>query len=240
MARPRRHLRLRRAGARARTSGGSSPRPSPGASSSSRRNVEAPAQLRAADRGAARERRARRAGADRPGGRPGGAAARRRPGASGRRRSTSASACRTATLRARAMYLRYRLIAGELARGRASTSNCAPVLDVVRPETHAVIRNRCYGGDPAEVAAIGRAVAEGLLAGGRAAGDEAHARARAGRRSTATSTCRVVTADRRGAGGGLRAVPGAGRPADGDDRARRLCGARPRGAGDAVGARWCG
>ena len=44
--------------------------------------------------------------------------------------------------------------------------NCAPVLDLARPETHAVIRNRCYGGDPAEVAAIGRAVAEGLLAGG--------------------------------------------------------------------------
>ena len=68
-------------------------------------------------------------------------------------------------LRARAMYLRYRLIAGEL-RAAGIDVNCAPVLDVVRPETHAVIRNRCYGGDPGEVAAIGRAVAEGLLAGG--------------------------------------------------------------------------
>jgi beta-N-acetylhexosaminidase len=67
--------------------------------------------------------------------------------------------------RARAMHLRYRLIAGEL-RAVGIDVNCAPVLDLVRPETHAVIRNRCYGADPAEVAAIGRAVADGLLAGG--------------------------------------------------------------------------
>ncbi len=68
-------------------------------------------------------------------------------------------------LKARAMYLRYRLIAGEL--GAAGIDvNCAPVLDLVRPETHAVLRNRCYGGDPEDVAAVGRAVAEGLLAGG--------------------------------------------------------------------------
>jgi beta-N-acetylhexosaminidase len=40
------------------------------------------------------------------------------------------------------------------------------VLDVLRPETHAVLRSRCYGADPADVAAVGRAVAEGLLAGG--------------------------------------------------------------------------
>jgi beta-N-acetylhexosaminidase len=63
------------------------------------------------------------------------------------------------------MYLRYRLIAGELAAVGIDV-NCAPILDVVHPETHAVIRSRCYGGDPAEVAAIGRAVADGLLAGG--------------------------------------------------------------------------
>jgi len=67
--------------------------------------------------------------------------------------------------RARAMYLRYRLIAGEL-RAVGIDVNCAPVLDLARPETHAVIRNRCYGSDPAEVAAIGRAVADGLMAGG--------------------------------------------------------------------------
>jgi beta-N-acetylhexosaminidase len=67
--------------------------------------------------------------------------------------------------RARAMHLRYRLIAAEL-KAVGIDVNCAPVLDLVRPETHAVLRNRCYGADPAEVAAIGRAVADGLLAGG--------------------------------------------------------------------------
>ena len=40
------------------------------------------------------------------------------------------------------------------------------LLDLAGPGTHAVIRNRCYGGDPAEVAVIGRAVADGLMAGG--------------------------------------------------------------------------
>lgn len=70
-----------------------------------------------------------------------------------------------AGLRARAMHLRYRLIADEL-RDVGIDVNCAPVLDLVQPETHPVIRNRCYGENPAEVASIGRAVAEGLLAGG--------------------------------------------------------------------------
>ena len=68
-------------------------------------------------------------------------------------------------VRVRAMYLRYRLIAGEL-RALGIDVNCAPVLDLMRAETHDVIRNRCYGDDPDEVAAIGRAVADGLLAGG--------------------------------------------------------------------------
>jgi beta-N-acetylhexosaminidase len=63
------------------------------------------------------------------------------------------------------MYLRNRLIAGEL-REVGIDVNCAPVLDVLRPETHAIIASRVYGSDPAEVAAIGRAVAEGLTVGG--------------------------------------------------------------------------
>ncbi len=68
-------------------------------------------------------------------------------------------------MRARAMHLRYRLIAHELAAVGIDV-NCAPVLDLVHAETHGVIRNRAYGADPAEVALIGRAVADGLLAGG--------------------------------------------------------------------------
>jgi beta-N-acetylhexosaminidase len=67
--------------------------------------------------------------------------------------------------RVRAMYLRYRLIAGELAAAGIDV-NCAPVLDLAHPATHPVLRNRCYGSDPEEVAAIGRAVAVGLMAGG--------------------------------------------------------------------------
>jgi beta-N-acetylhexosaminidase len=67
--------------------------------------------------------------------------------------------------RVRAMGLRYRIIAGEL-RAVGIDANCAPVLDLAGEQTHAVLKNRCYGRDPDEVAAIGRAVADGLLAGG--------------------------------------------------------------------------
>jgi beta-N-acetylhexosaminidase len=70
-----------------------------------------------------------------------------------------------AGLAARAMRLRYRLIAGELI-GLGIDVNCAPVLDVARPESHPVLRNRCYGEAPEAVAEIGRGVAEGLMAGG--------------------------------------------------------------------------
>ncbi|WP_425043884.1 beta-N-acetylhexosaminidase [Primorskyibacter sp. S87] len=66
---------------------------------------------------------------------------------------------------ARAMYLRYRLIAHEL-RGLGIDSNCAPMVDVAMPETHEFLRNRCYGSDPETVAELGRAVAQGHLDGG--------------------------------------------------------------------------
>lgn len=64
-----------------------------------------------------------------------------------------------------AMYIRYRLIAAEL-HALGIDSNCAPMLDLARAETHAFLRNRCYGGDPNHVAGIGRAVARGLIDGG--------------------------------------------------------------------------
>ncbi|MFN4057912.1 MAG: beta-N-acetylhexosaminidase [Roseinatronobacter sp.] len=66
---------------------------------------------------------------------------------------------------ARAFWLRGRLIALEL-RALGIDVNCAPVADLARPETHAVLRNRCMGVDPAQVAANARAYADGLLAGG--------------------------------------------------------------------------
>uniref|UniRef100_UPI003F9CD9AC glycoside hydrolase family 3 N-terminal domain-containing protein n=1 Tax=Roseiarcus sp. TaxID=1969460 RepID=UPI003F9CD9AC len=46
------------------------------------------------------------------------------------------------------------------------TVDCAPVLDVAEPGTHAVIGARAWSEDPERVAALGRAFAEGLIAGG--------------------------------------------------------------------------
>lgn len=66
---------------------------------------------------------------------------------------------------AKAMRLRSQIIALEL-RQYGIDSNCAPLADVAAPETHPFLQNRCYGMEPDTVAAIGRAVSEGLLAGG--------------------------------------------------------------------------
>jgi len=66
---------------------------------------------------------------------------------------------------ARSMYLRYRLIADEL-RGLGIDCNCAPMLDLTTPDTHAFLQSRCYGSDPLAVATIGRAAADGMLDGG--------------------------------------------------------------------------
>jgi beta-N-acetylhexosaminidase len=66
---------------------------------------------------------------------------------------------------ARAMYLRFRIIAAEL-RALGIDSNCAPLADVAGPATHPFLYNRCYGTDAEGVAAMGRAVADGLLDGG--------------------------------------------------------------------------
>ena len=66
---------------------------------------------------------------------------------------------------ARAMFLRYRLIADEL-HAVGIDVNCAPMADVARPETHPFLRNRCFGEDTASVVAGARAAAEGLMAGG--------------------------------------------------------------------------
>jgi beta-N-acetylhexosaminidase len=45
-------------------------------------------------------------------------------------------------------------------------TNCAPVLDLVVPGAHAIIGDRAYGSSVDTVAALGRAVAQGLMAGG--------------------------------------------------------------------------
>lgn len=65
----------------------------------------------------------------------------------------------------RAIYVRYRLIAHEL-RSLTIDSNCAPMVDLVAKETHDFLRNRCYGTSPGDIAALGRAAAQGHLDGG--------------------------------------------------------------------------
>jgi len=44
--------------------------------------------------------------------------------------------------------------------------DCVPVLDVPAPDGHEIIGDRAYADEPDEVAALGRAAAEGLIAGG--------------------------------------------------------------------------
>ncbi len=65
----------------------------------------------------------------------------------------------------RAAWLMGRLHAFDLMRF-GITVDCLPVLDVPVPGSHDVIGNRAYGHDPETVTAIGRAMGEGLKAGG--------------------------------------------------------------------------
>lgn len=65
----------------------------------------------------------------------------------------------------RATWLMSRLHAFDLAR-LGITADCLPVLDVPVEGANDVIGNRAYGKDPDTVSALGRAAAEGLLAGG--------------------------------------------------------------------------
>jgi beta-N-acetylhexosaminidase len=66
---------------------------------------------------------------------------------------------------ARAAWLQGRLIAADL--GELGISiDCLPVLDVIVAGVSEAIGNRSFGGDPARVAALGRAAAEGVFAGG--------------------------------------------------------------------------
>ncbi len=58
-----------------------------------------------------------------------------------------------------------RLIAHDL-RSVGITVDCLPVLDVPSPGAHDIIGDRAYGRTPGEVGVLGRAAAEGLLAGG--------------------------------------------------------------------------
>jgi len=58
-----------------------------------------------------------------------------------------------------------RLLAHDLA-ALGINVDCVPVLDVPQPGAHDVIGDRAYGDTPDQVAALGRAACEGLIAGG--------------------------------------------------------------------------
>jgi beta-N-acetylhexosaminidase len=64
-----------------------------------------------------------------------------------------------------AVTLNHQLIAHEL-RALGFDADCAPCVDLRLPQTHAVIGDRAFGRDPAQVTALGRAAMDGLLAGG--------------------------------------------------------------------------
>ena len=68
-------------------------------------------------------------------------------------------------LRREIVRLGARLIAHDLAAVGVNV-DCAPVLDVPEPGAHDIIGDRAYGETAAEVALLGRAAAEGLIAGG--------------------------------------------------------------------------
>jgi len=66
---------------------------------------------------------------------------------------------------ARAMHLRYRIIAAELM-DLGIDANCAPMVDIATDETHEFLKNRCYGNTLRDVFHVGQAVAGGLMDGG--------------------------------------------------------------------------
>ena len=65
----------------------------------------------------------------------------------------------------RAQWVRNRLIAAEL-HDVGINANCAPLADIARGETHAVLRNRLYGNDVETVVGAARTCADAHLAGG--------------------------------------------------------------------------
>ena len=65
----------------------------------------------------------------------------------------------------RLAWLGARLMAHDL-RSVGVDVDCLPVLDAPAEDSHSIIGDRAYSRDPARIAAIGRAAAEGLMAGG--------------------------------------------------------------------------
>ena len=64
-----------------------------------------------------------------------------------------------------AVQLRYCIIGAEL-RSVGIDTNCVPVLDVARDNTHPFLKSRCFGYDPQTVADAGQACVDGLMSSG--------------------------------------------------------------------------
>jgi beta-N-acetylhexosaminidase len=95
----------------------------------------------------------------------GGRVARLRPPHWRRYPSAAAIAALPDPLAEEAARLGARLIADDLER-LGITVACLPVLDLLVPQADPVIGDRAYGSDPERVVRLGRAVCEGILAGG--------------------------------------------------------------------------
>ena len=65
----------------------------------------------------------------------------------------------------KAVFLNHQLIGAELA-ALGIDVDCAPLIDVHQPGAHDVIGDRAYGGDPEQIATLGRAAADGLMSAG--------------------------------------------------------------------------
>lgn len=70
-----------------------------------------------------------------------------------------------AALGERAVWLHHHVLGHEL-RAVGIDADCAPVLDIARPETHPFLRDRCLGSDAQTVTRLGRIAADALLAAG--------------------------------------------------------------------------
>jgi len=73
-------------------------------------------------------------------------------------RTAPASAIEAARLNSRAI--------GLMLAGHGINVNCAPMLDVRQPDADQIVGDRAYGTEPMQVAAIGRAVLDGLASAG--------------------------------------------------------------------------